>query len=738
MKAQQLPLGLRAQPSEAPSEALPAVLSTPPWRQPRLAPLSPLERPPALIAAPCTVLWSPGERLKHLRPARAREGMLPRLEAAMAQGVGAVWMLAELDDGVALLLWNTSPACRWSRPSTAEVLSLLARFEAAALPGLIRLAQRDLQAMTGVLARIQTPEIAPLMAQALGSRSGREIARRWLLRDPVQSAIGLIPAAIGPDNRLALRALRLLEQSGQRRTIQNSAANYGPRVSRWIGSWLARSSLLDVPSRRPKMPVFWNPSELHRPTLRDGSPLSLEALQHLGEMLCFSPVAPVYPGIKQTKRVCCPDSLDAFVIAAFSAWEAAGCPPQHDWPLWAIGHLGSDRAARHLAARIRTWPGHGGATRAASALQVLVMIGTPIARLYLHHIAETTRYAGLRSAARAALSELARTSGVSLSTLLDTGLPHLGLDAQGSCTLDFGSRQFLLTVGADLQPQIQDQRGRSLRALPRPGRRDMLCRAEQAWQRFRTLRQDVRILTTTWARRMERLMCRQHRLSAHSFHALLTHPVLSHCAAGLLWGAYTNAGERLFCFRIAEDFTLTGRQGEPILLPPNARVGLPHRLHLSADEAQEWAQTLARPPAGFRQLDRPIFTATHDESAALMLTRFAEQRAPAGRIMALLGRGWQWGEATETGFTTCHRAIPDTPYIAVLSLSPGIAHTSPGEQTLGPLRLHRAAPVRPLPLSLLSPLQFSELLGDLSGLVAASEPLAAAAQQVGGDQGLQL
>ena len=159
----------------------------------------------------------------------------------MARGEGSLCMLSALEDGPALLLWNRSPASSWSRPCSADLLALLARFESAALPGLLRLAQREFSPAISVLARLQTPAVAPLMAQALGGRSGRTLARHWLLRDPFMSAVGLIPAATGPDGRLPLRALRLLEQEGQQRTIQNAAANYGPRVSRWIGRWLARS-----------------------------------------------------------------------------------------------------------------------------------------------------------------------------------------------------------------------------------------------------------------------------------------------------------------------------------------------------------------------------------------------------------------------------------------------------------------------------------------------------------------
>jgi hypothetical protein len=720
MKVQQLHLGLPAQPSEATPEALPMILRAPPWRQPRPAPLPAAGLTLSIPDSPCTVLWAPGERIRHLRPARPHSGHQQRLEAALRDGVGQLWMLEHLEDTAALRVWNTAPPESWERHSTADMLALLARLEGAALPGLLAAAERDLS-VVAALSRLGTPTIAPLMATALCSRSARDIAHRWLLMDPTRSALGLIPAATGADSRAALLALRLLEQRGCRRIIQNAAASYGPAASTWIGRWLARSPLLDVPARRPKMPDFWRPEDLQRPALADGSPLPLSAVQHLGELLCFTPVSPAYAGLSQIRDACCPDSLDAFVVDVFSAWEDAGCPPQHDWPLWALGHLGGDGAVRHLAGRIRSWPGQGGASRAGNALQVLAMIDTPIARLYLHHIAQTTRYTALRQSAWDTLSGLALQHGIPLSDLLDRDHPWLGLDAQGRRTLDFGTRRFRIAFGADLQPRVRDQRGRSLRALPRPGRRDVQRRAEEAWRIWRDLRQDVRVLVATWSRRMERLMCSGRLLPMESFHSLLAHPILGHCAAGLIWSVVTPAGDRLLCFRIAEDFTLAGLSGEPVLLPRQASVSIPHRLHLADEEAAAWLSLLddAGITQPFLQLRRPTFTPTPDEHSATRIIRLMDRVAQAGRIMALLSRGWQWGEATEAGFTSCVRPIPGAHCAAVLPLSPGIPHSAPGEQRLGPLLLQHAD-ASPLLPARLSPLVFSELLCDLHGLLEES------------------
>ncbi|MDG1480428.1 MAG: DUF4132 domain-containing protein [Myxococcota bacterium] len=724
MKPQQLHLRLPAQPAEATEDSLPPILRMPPWRMPRPAPLPPTE---LLLRAPsgtCTPLWAPGERMRHLRPARPHSARhLRRLKALLRAKAGALWMLDYLEDVIALDLWSSAPETDWERLPVEDLLALVARFEGAALPGLLACAARDLSAATTALSRLHSACIAPLMASALNNRSSRGTALSWLLHDPALSALGLIPAAVSPGNRAALSALRLLEQHDQSRVIQNAAASYGPTVSAWIGRWLARSPLLDVPSRRPKMPIFWAPKDCHRPTLSCGAPLPLSAIQHLGEMLCFTPVAPAYAGLQEIRRSCCPEHMDVFVLSVFHAWEAAGCPPQHDWPLWALGHLGGDLSVRHLSARIRSWPGHGGASRAANALQVLAMIGTPLAHLHLHHIAETTRYAALRQGAWSILSRLAHQQRVNLSDLIDRDPPRLGLDAQGRRILDFGTRRFQVAFSAELQPRVQDQRGRSLRALPRPGRRDVLWQAEAAWQTWRALRQDVKTLTTTWSRRMERLMCRARSLPADTFRAQLRHPILSHSVAGVIWSAVTTTSERLFCFRVAEDFTLIGRQGEPVLLPHGARIGIPHRLHLSDEAADGWSAVLAHEAITqpFRQLHRPTFTPTPEESSAPQLTRLVQRVVPAGRVMALLSRGWQWGDATEAGFISCIRPIHGAPSVAVLPLRPGIAHTAPGPQRLGPIVLKRTdhhgdAPGIP---GRLSPLQFSELLCDLTGLLDA-------------------
>ena len=725
MMVQQLHLGLApaTAPPEADLNALPDVLRAPPWRQPRPAPLVPAGLSLTLTDTSCEVVWGPGERARLLRPVMPPDPWhLNRLMEALKSGRGSLWNLRHLSDTDALQVWNTTPPAGWERLLQEDLLEVLARFDLAALPGLLACARHDLPPTIEALAHIKGAQIAPLMARALVGRSARIPARRWLLRYPGPAASGLIPAATGEcAPRHVLAALRLLVNHGHRKRIQNTAAGWGPRVRTWIARWLAEDPRQDVPSRRPKMPAFWDPASLRRPTLHDGSPLPPVAVQHIGEMLCFSRLSPAYSGLTTIKQLCEPESLSAFLWELFCAWEAAGHPPQHDWPLWALGHLGSDDSARQLASRVRAWPGQSGASRAINALQVFVMIGTPIALMYLHHIAETTRYPGLRQSSWDALAEAAMLQRRAPAPFLDQPQPRLGLDEQGRCSLDFGTRRFEVSFGPDLNPRVRDQRGRSLRTLPRPGRRDILWRAERAHQIWRALRQDVRILTTTWSRRMERSMCLRQRWPQDTFHQLITHPLLSHHAAGLIWAAYAPDDSRLFCFRIAEDWSLSSLDDAPLQLPPDARIGLPHRLHITDAEAEGWLALLANNEITqpFCQLLRPVFRPTPQEQSSTQITRFVNPSMPPGRIMALLSRGWQWGEGTEAGFTTCRRPLPGIPYCAELPLSPGIAHTAPGPQKPGPVIIQRMGSLHPddrLSPGQLDAIVFSELLADLSGL----------------------
>ena len=115
---------------------------------------------------------------------------------------------------------------------------------------------------------------------------------------------------------------------------------------RWVGPSSETDRLAEALMQSAALP---------RPILRSGGALPDAAVTALCEMLAFSdPLAP-YAGVAQVRAACTPESLDAFAVALFQSWIAAGAKATGEWALQALALIGGDHAARDLTRQIRAW-----------------------------------------------------------------------------------------------------------------------------------------------------------------------------------------------------------------------------------------------------------------------------------------------------------------------------------------------------------------------------------------------
>ncbi|MFD0851815.1 DUF4132 domain-containing protein, partial [Actinomadura adrarensis] len=178
-------------------------------------------------------------------------------------------------------------------------------------------------------------------------------------------------------------------------------------------------------------------------------------------------------------------------------------------------------------------------------------------------------------------------------------------DAAGTIVLDYGPRRF--TVGFDeaLRPFVIDESGKHRKTLPKPGAKDDPDLAPDAYQRFGTLKKDVRAISSDQIRRLEQAMVTGRRWPTADFRRFLVeHPLLRHITRRLVW----TTGETTF--RVAEDLTFADVHDEPVTLPEGASIGIAHPVHLGAEATAAWSEVFAdyeilQP---FPQLGRPVHT----------------------------------------------------------------------------------------------------------------------------------
>jgi predicted DNA-binding WGR domain protein len=725
------PPAAKSPPKHGPApQGLPSVLVNPPWLLGTTA-AAPAVLELSTLARPTTLVWEKGERERNAGRSWADskaeiDRQFKEIEKkvkeypgrAITPYVDSYWHAVRFTDAALLKAWRTFPRVLW-RSNTAPLL--LARLGDKILPEFIDYAVSLRHPTTAkVLGPVVGPAVAPIMAEGFASARSRADAEKWLRAHPEMAAVGLIPVALGKTKARenAAAALRFLADKGHRETIRSVADEYGDAARQALDALLGADQARALPATLPVLPSFFKAKALVAPLLKGaGTKLPPEALEHLGTMLAFSAPAAPYVGLAEVRAACEPASLEDFAWTLYEAWMKAGAPAKEQWAFLALGHLGGDAGARRITPLIRAWPGQGFHDRSALGLEVLARIGTDVALMNLHSIAQKVKFKALQDKAAAKIAEIAESRGLTPDELADRLVPDLDLDADGSRAIDYGARRFVVGFDEQLRPYIEDESRKRLSDLPKPGKGDDAAKAKVAMEQWQTLKKDARAIAAGQILRLELAMCGRRRWDVATFRTFLVeHPVITHLVRRLVWATY-GADQRVTAFfRVAEDRTYADVHDDTFRLDPTACVGIPHALEIDAATAEVWGRLLADyeivPP--FAQLGRPTFALGRDEGGKREIARAKGGRVISRKVLTLLERGWRKGPPQDNGFIWWFdRPIPGQES-ARLFFSPGLdvsgQYTDP-EQELGLLKL-------PVPARELDPITFSELISDVMALRA--------------------
>lgn len=644
----------------APAEALPLILQNPPWRQkkgrPSLPSMAGLQILPGKESIDLPDKKSMLQQaLSHItgisaeRLAQARSG---------SHALGP-WEFLQLDDALLRECW---PNAKLTYMYEGYLNLLMARLDIDIIPRLVELVF-DFPDWCAFCAPVRSARMAPAMALGADRKKTRAQASRWLLTDPEQSALGLIPVALAPAQsppevkrrRAYLAALRLLDIRGYQPAILSAAAAYSPEVVVATQALLDFDPLYDVPAKAPKLPDWWDAGAFASPCLLDGRSFPATAVDALGEMLAFSPLDIPYPGIAQVRAACDAQSLDHFVQSVAGAWVNAGASTMQRWAFFSLALLGSDDTARWIAGQIDRWVADKSRPRVQDGLDALAALGTDRALMWLGRLAYRGRQPYVKEDARKKLAEVAEARGLTMDELEDRSAPDLGLHEDGSLILDFGPRQFRIQLDESLRPQVLDMEGHVLSALPRVNKQDDAEKAKEAWEHYKALKEEVEKTASHQLARFERSMVEQRRWSTQDFLSILVpHPLLFSIVRRLVWGVYQDQN-LLHTFRVAEDRSLADASDSPFELPEDAEIGLVHPMQLDENAQRAWSGLLAdyallQP---FEQLSRMVYHLNPGES---INSRCAGMVTISPLLYGLLAQGWAldgdpyngtWGMARE-------------------------------------------------------------------------------------------
>ncbi len=730
----------RVQKPPADVDSLPEILVAPPWSKKTKRPKLPVIKDVTPLRVPSKMSWAPGEKEKwqasHRAPGYATnasaqdwETHLSKLRAGTLPMYYQEMLLVGAPDAVAAeAVTHWVPKDPWYIGNFFR--AAIARHELALYSSVAYFVREHLKDGLAYIGPFDIPELAPYVADAfIRLKSARNDAMTWMLRHPEATAVGVIPEAVGragKKRRAGEAALRFLKSEGHEGTVLKIAADYGDEVRGAVEQILAIDPKDVLPKKLPTMPSFWEPSALPAPLLADRErSLPPSAIEHVGIMLAMSKPGEEYPGLDDVLAVCDRESLARFAWAVFEAWQAAGHPAKEGWAFTALAIFGDDEVARRLTPLIRRWPGDGGHARAVTGLDVLTAIGSDVALMHLHGIAQKVKFKGLQKNAKEKIAIIAQERNLTPEELADRLVPDLGLEDDGSMVLDYGPRQFTVGFDEHLKPFVLAD-GKPRKSLPKPGAKDDPEKAPAAYKRFSALKKDAKTAAKSQILRLELAMVGQRRWSGAQLRRFfLEHPLMIHLSRRLLWARYDEAGAVTETFRVAEDGSLASAEDEEISLADDARVGIVHSLDLGESDAGKWGEVfgdyeILQP---FTQLGRETYAIEESEKKELALARFRGKKVPTRAVIGLEARGWRRGPPMDGGIVGWMQKQLPNGACACLNLDPGLFTgylDEEPEQTLDDLTVTRSAQSwdsrGQTPMGELSPVIFSELVRDVTQL----------------------
>ncbi|MEJ2592351.1 MAG: DUF4132 domain-containing protein [Candidatus Thiodiazotropha sp.] len=281
------------------------------------------------------------------------------------------------------------------------------------------------------------------------------------------------------------------------------------------------------------------------------------------------------------------------------------------------------------------------------------------------------RTRSVQETARQLIEEIAERNGWSQEQLADRTMPTAGFDENGELQLDYGSRQFTISLDDKLKPLLKNADGKVIKSLPTARQADDAALVKEAKSRFSACKKELKQVTELTTSRLYEAMCAGRTWTLADWNEyLFAHPIANRLTQRLIWRLENGGEARLF--RPTEDGALIDCEDEELRLGDSGDIRLAHRTLMPQADADAWRAHLKDYGVAplFEQISRPLpGSATDLEKRSL--NDYEGYLSDSFTLRGVFTKlGYQRGEAEDGGFFYYyHKAFGSLGLRAVIQFS---------------------------------------------------------------------
>ncbi|MGK5023652.1 DUF4132 domain-containing protein [Janthinobacterium sp. RB2R34] len=440
------------------------------------------------------------------------------------------------------------------------------------------------QGAQDVLRKVPDIGLQVIASLASSKQEVRSVAARWLADLDCRAAVPALYQALDKESRETVSATLMA-------ALETLGADLAPRLH---PDKLLAEALKGLKARAPAG-LDWFPFEtLPACTWHDGAPVEPDIIRWWVVLACKlkepggNGLLARYLGLLSPAGRA---ALGEQVLRAFIAYdESRGSVIGEKGILALAAHAPGPVAVSLLQAYMRAF--HVRRAQIEAMLEGLAVGMDPAVIQLLLGVSRRYRTASVQDKARELVEQIAERRGWSEDQLADRTVPTGGLDDDGRLELDYGGRQFVVTLDAALKPVLRNADGKEVKALPEPRHGDDADSIKEAKQALTSCKKELKQVLDMQTARLYDAMCTDRSWPVDEWQAYLAgHPIVARLVQRLLWLAQDAEGA-LQVVRPTEDGSLIDLDDQEVALAPASTLRLAHASLLDAGDAAAWQRHL--------------------------------------------------------------------------------------------------------------------------------------------------